>query len=137
MRSRLYRRWICSLPCAVCRAHFGIEAAHTGPRGLGTKSSDFSCIPLCRRHHQSGNDSLHALGPQKFQERHDLDIPALVESLNRIGMAGLKQHGPARKQVGREFTRARCICGWQSAWYRSLLDAQGALYGHINNKEAA
>ena len=82
-RSRTYLAWIRTLPCAVCGETRGIEASHTGPHGLGQKSSDYSTIPLCARHHRSGVDSYHKLGPRKFSQRHDLDIPALVRLLNQ------------------------------------------------------
>src|SRR5579863_6853665 len=71
------------LPCLVCGARRGIEASHTGPHGLGQKSPDLSAIPLCARRHRTGKDSYHKLGPRKFAELHDLDIPAIVARLNR------------------------------------------------------
>jgi hypothetical protein len=49
---------------------------------LGQKSPDTSAIPLCTRHHRTGKDSYHKLGPRKFAELHDLDIPAIVLKLN-------------------------------------------------------
>ena len=60
----------------------GIEASHTGPHGIGQKSPDSSAIPLCAKHHRTGNDSYHRLGPRKFSEKHNLDIPAIVRRLN-------------------------------------------------------
>ena len=82
-RDPKYLAWIRSLPCAVpgCRATY-IEAAHTGPHGMSQKSSDRSCIPLCGRHHRRGNDSLHGLGPARFQQHHKLEIADLVKRLN-------------------------------------------------------
>jgi hypothetical protein len=38
---------------------------------------------LCTKHHRTGNDSYHKLGPRKFAELHKLDIPAVVSRLNR------------------------------------------------------
>jgi hypothetical protein len=81
-RDTRYLAWIRALPCAVCGATCGIEASHTGPHGLGQKAPDSSAIPLCYRHHRTGNDSYHRLGPQKFSKVHHLDIPALVRRLN-------------------------------------------------------
>jgi hypothetical protein len=49
---------------------------------LGQKSPDLSAIPLCARHHRTGKDSYHKLGPRKFAELHNLDIPAIVGRLN-------------------------------------------------------
>ena len=59
-----------------------VEAAHTGPHGLSQKSSDLCAIPLCVRHHRTGNDSYHKLGPRKFAEVHQLNIPAIVGRLS-------------------------------------------------------
>lgn len=81
-RNWRYLAWILKQPCVVCGARNGIEAAHTGPHGLGQKSSDRSAIPLCVRHHRTGNDSYHRLGARKFAQLHHLDIPALVRRLN-------------------------------------------------------
>jgi hypothetical protein len=49
---------------------------------LGQKSPDSSAIPLCTKHHRTGKDSYHKLGPRKFAEAHNLDIPAIVGRLN-------------------------------------------------------
>jgi len=67
--------------CAERRA--GIEASHTGAHGLGQKSPDTSAIPLCAKHHRTGKDSYHKLGPRKFSQVHGLDIPEIVRKLNR------------------------------------------------------
>ena len=67
-RNPRYLAWIRTQPCCVCGARRGIEASHTGPHGLGQKSPDTSAVPLCTRHHRTGNDSYHRLGPRKFAE---------------------------------------------------------------------
>jgi len=77
-----YLQWIRTLPCSVCRTTRAVEAAHTGPHGLSQKSSDWSAIPLCARHHRTGEDSYHKLGPRKFSEVHGLNIPAMVARLS-------------------------------------------------------
>jgi hypothetical protein len=77
-----YLRWIRSLPCSVCRSTRSVEAAHTGPHGLSQKSSDLSAIPLCVRHHRTGDDSYHRLGPRKFAAVHQLNIRAIVIRLS-------------------------------------------------------
>ena len=81
-RNPRYLAWIRTQPCCVCGTTRGIEASHTGPRGLGQKSPDSSAIPLCAKHHRTGDASYHRLGPRKFSERHNLDIPAIVRRLN-------------------------------------------------------
>lgn len=82
VRNPAYLRWIRSLPCVVCRTRGQIEASHTGPHGMGQKSSDLSVIPLCARHHRTGNDSYHRLGPMKFAEVHRLNIREIVARLS-------------------------------------------------------
>ncbi len=81
-RNQRYLAWIRTQPCCVCGSKKGIEASHTGPHGIGQKSPDTSAIPLCPKHHRTGNDSYHRLGPRKFSEKHSLDIPALVRRFN-------------------------------------------------------
>ena len=44
----------------------------------GVSSNDL----LCAKHHRTGADSYHRLGPRKFSEKHNLDIPAIVRRLN-------------------------------------------------------
>jgi hypothetical protein len=81
-RNSRYLAWIRTQPCCVCGSTQHIEASHTGPHGIGQKSPDSSAIPLCARHHRTGNDSYHRLGPRKFSEKHNLNIPAIVRRLN-------------------------------------------------------
>jgi hypothetical protein len=81
LRNPRYLAFIRTQPCCVCGSTRGIEASHTGPHGLGQKSPDSSAIPLCAKHHRTGADSYHRLGPRKFSDEHDLDIPAIVRRL--------------------------------------------------------
>ena len=81
-RNPRYLAWIRTQPCCVCGSRKAIEASHTGPHGIGQKSPDRSAIPLCARHHRTGTDSYHRLGPRKFSEKHNLNIPAIVRRLN-------------------------------------------------------
>ena len=81
-RNSRYLAWIRTQPCIICGARRGIEASHTGPHGLGQKSPDTSAIPLCERHHRTGNDSYHRLGPRRFSEVHNLDTSAIIRRLN-------------------------------------------------------
>jgi hypothetical protein len=82
VRHTEYLRWIRTLPCAVCRTTRSVEAAHTGPHSMSQKSSDLSVIPLCARHHRTGDDAYHKLGPREFGEAHHLNIPAIVARLS-------------------------------------------------------
>lgn len=82
LRDRRLREFIRQHPCAVCGTLRNVECAHTGPHGLGVKSGDDTGIPLCFWDHQGSNESLHALGPERFQKLHGLKIGALVKELN-------------------------------------------------------
>jgi hypothetical protein len=39
-------------------------------------------VPLCAKHHRTGNDSYHRLGPRKFGEVHNLNLVEIVRRLN-------------------------------------------------------
>jgi hypothetical protein len=79
VRDEAYKRWIRSQPCVVCGTRRRIEAAHTGPHGIGQKASDLSCLPLCADQHAE----MHQ-GVQDFQERHGIDIPDVVAMFNAL-----------------------------------------------------
>jgi hypothetical protein len=81
-RNFRYLAWIRTQTCCVCGSKRAIEAPHTGPHGIGQKSSDISAIPLCVKHHRTGADNYHRLGPRKFSAKHGLDISAIVRRLN-------------------------------------------------------
>ena len=81
-RKPRYLAWIRSQPCCVCGSTRGVEASHTGPHGVGQKSPDTSAIPLCAKHHRTGNDSYHRLEPRTFAQKHNLNLPAIVRRLN-------------------------------------------------------
>ena len=78
VRNPDYRRFVRRHPCCVCGKTWSVEAAHTGPHGLGQKAPDESCIPLCLIHHRAGRDSYHTLGRVSFCEVHEVNIPAII-----------------------------------------------------------
>lgn len=83
-RSPKYRAWIRTLPCAACETTRNVQAAHTGSDGgIGQKSSDYSCIPLCEECHTLGNDAYHVIGKVDFEVRWFLNLEKLVKKLNR------------------------------------------------------
>jgi hypothetical protein len=77
-RDKRYRDWISSLPCVVCGA-LGNDPHHTGPHAAKQKASDYTCIPLCRTHH----NEYHRLTREPFEARFLLSVAALVEKFNR------------------------------------------------------
>ena len=53
VRDAKYKRWVKRFACAACGSCRLVDPAHTGMHGLGSKSSDFSVIPLCRACHEA------------------------------------------------------------------------------------
>lgn len=45
------KRLPCMAPGAPDGCRGGVEADHTGSRGIGRKADDDTCIPLCAGHH--------------------------------------------------------------------------------------
>jgi len=85
VRDESYRRWIRSWPCIACATRRGIEAAHTGPHGIGQKASDLSCIPLCHAHHAEMHQGVRA-----FEAQYSVDVPQIVAEFNQIWEARRK-----------------------------------------------
>jgi hypothetical protein len=78
LRSQSYLAFIRSLPCCCGCRRGPSDAAHTGPHGIGQKSSDLTCIPLFHECH----DLMHRLGQEEFERRTGICIEYIVEALN-------------------------------------------------------
>ncbi len=117
-RSSPYLAWIRTLPCIVCGTTRGIEASHTGPHGLGQKSSDYSTVPLCIKHHRTGRDSYHKLGPRKFSEAHGVDIRAIVSRLTLKPMVRLEGGCFVAHLEGEQYVLGRISAGFAPALRR-------------------
>ena len=81
-RNPRYLAWIRTQPCCVCgstRAHrsFAHRSAWHRPE-IPRLLRD----PALRQAPSHRADSYHRLGPRKFSEKHNLDIPAIVRRLN-------------------------------------------------------
>ena len=79
-RSQAYMEWVRGWPCLACGTRNGIQAAHTGPHGLGTKASDFRVVPLCASCHL-GPTGMDKIGPAAFEDRYVTDLKSAVLSL--------------------------------------------------------
>ena len=67
--------YIESLPCVVDRACAGdIVAHHVEAGGVGMKCSDYKTIPVCYNHHTPSIVSIHHLGIERFEAKHNIDI---------------------------------------------------------------
>jgi len=77
-----YRAWVRKFPCSACSSLRFVECAHTGiDGGVGQKSSDFSCIPLCALCHRVGPRSFHAIGRNEFERLNRLDFAIIIRNL--------------------------------------------------------
>lgn len=82
-RNPRYLARIRSLPCVICGSRRNVEAAHTGQHGMGRKSADKTAVPLCARHHRTGEDSYHSLGARAFQRHHSVDLAEIAAFLSQ------------------------------------------------------
>jgi hypothetical protein len=62
-KSEKYLKWVRTLPCAVCGSPAEPHHLRLGFAGIGQKSSDCLCIPLCRIHH----DDFHKSPDYEYQ----------------------------------------------------------------------
>lgn len=131
-RDPRWLRWVRNLPCCVCSTQRGVEAAHVGAHGLGQKASDRSTIPLCPRHHRTGADSLHNLGPRRFEQVHGVVLADLVERLNQKPKLRI-EGGRYYAQIGeRDYLVGNVLIGPHRAlkcvrerWYEVYLQEAG------------
>ena len=79
VRNPLYKRWIKRFACIACGSTRMVDPAHTGRHTPSQKSSDLSCIPLCRKCHEAFDAN-----PRDFALVHHLDIPALIQFFNHL-----------------------------------------------------
>lgn len=72
-----HMRRIKQLPCVICLAPPPSDAHHciSGRHGQ-KKRGDFETIPLCKKHHQFGPDSIHQ-AKKSWQEKYGLDTDYL------------------------------------------------------------
>lgn len=85
-RSRKYLEFIREQRCLINNGactYMPIEAAHTGPHGMGIKGSDLLCLPLCRWHHQIGPESYHQLGEKRFLQHWGINLERTIQDLQR------------------------------------------------------
>jgi len=50
-------------------------------RAFREKTSDYSAIPLCSKHHRQNADSYHLLVESRFAAEHGMDLQELVLAL--------------------------------------------------------
>lgn len=98
VKDEAYLKWIREQKCLTCKPWnrwFGlylIEAAHTrvaGEGGMGTKTGDDSCIPLCSFCHRHGPNAYHKYGDEAdWAAHHDLKLDEIKADLRRRYVGG-------------------------------------------------
>jgi len=97
-----YRKLVRSQPCCVSGRNWGVEFAHTGPRGLSQKANDLDGIPLNWEFHTRGKLSYHVLGRTRFEEVHGISIERTIQYLQAVAIAnGISLEPLKRKGLGR------------------------------------
>jgi hypothetical protein len=78
-KDKKYIKYIESLPCVVGMDCYGdIVAHHVEAGGVGMKCSDYRTISTCQNHHTPGDESIHKLGVSRFEDKHRLDLKAIM-----------------------------------------------------------
>jgi hypothetical protein len=72
-RNPEYLDYIRRQECYVCQQK-PCEPHHAGG-GVGRKGSDYSCVPLCRKHHRE----LHDIGKSTFMKQYEIRLSEAVE----------------------------------------------------------
>lgn len=83
IRCEAFKAWIRPMPCIHCGAPAISDPDHVGPRGVGQKTDDPRCVPLCRRCHTERTDTDCLPGLTK-QETELLILRVQVELILRF-----------------------------------------------------
>lgn len=89
MRDEQYRRLVAQLPCYYCGIEGRTQAAHADKgKGLGIKSSDLTCYPLCGP--TTGDPGCHyRIGSGGFfdkEARRSFEKKAMLATQKRLGL---------------------------------------------------
>lgn len=91
MEDPAYLRFIRKQPC--CVSGTASEAAHIVPEGqgkAGSKVSDYRTVPLSAKLHRWSRSSLHELGRERFEVRHNIDLDLVQIQYLEIYLSALK-----------------------------------------------
>lgn len=92
IRSEAYRRLVAAMDCAMCGHPGPSQAAHADfGKGMGTKSDDRTCFPLCATtsYHKGCHDLVGASGVLGKIGRRNLELRLGRETRTKIIEAGL------------------------------------------------
>ncbi len=102
-RNPAYVKFVRSQPCCVSGRNWGVEFAHTGPRGLSQTANDLDGIPLNREFHLARyKNSYHSLGRVKFEIFHGISVERTIQYLQALAVSsGISLETVKRKGFGR------------------------------------
>jgi hypothetical protein len=106
-RCKPFLKFIRRFLCVGCGERRHIEAAHFGPHGIGQKSSDLDCLPLCPECHRTGSHAYHKIGPVDFATKHGLDIKALQQYFRHVWEGSNEKKKWDALQLKRELWKSR------------------------------
>tara|TARA_R100000008_G_scaffold72396_1_gene50577 strand:+ start:109 stop:375 length:267 start_codon:yes stop_codon:yes gene_type:complete len=77
-----YRKFVKEFGCCVCGKK-QVDAHHLDSVGMGNKRKsmieDYSCVPLCRQHHQEW----HQIGDLSFSGKYSINLWKICYQLNK------------------------------------------------------
>ena len=77
------RGWVREMPSSDAGSKAGAKLLTPAVIGKSTKSSDYSCVPLCTECHTQAPEAYHRVGRRQFEGMHGLSFACLVARLNR------------------------------------------------------
>jgi hypothetical protein len=83
-RSEEYLEYIRGIPCYICSVQ-PVHPHHVETAGVGIKGSDYSCVPLCPRHHRE----CHDIGRHKFEKTYKV---TLYHAISRCLIYWVEKH---------------------------------------------
>lgn len=83
-RDAKYLAWIRKFPCCACGSARNIEAAHTGPHGLGQKADDYKTLPMCLECHRTGKHAYHKIGRIDWEAVQEKSVEELISFYQRL-----------------------------------------------------
>lgn len=109
----LYRQWIKTQPCilasdSTCPCIGEIDPHHVKPFGggkMGSKVSDYRCVPLCRGHHIEAEQ-----GREMFERLHGLDLDFWIRGLYQKYIKPTPRV-PRQRKARMVFIAISCECG--------------------------
>jgi hypothetical protein len=89
-----------------------------------------TAIPLCARHHRTGYDSYHKLGPRKFAEVHQLNIRVIVVRLSSKPFIRVESGGFVGRFGDQEYALGSTKAGLARA-IRRMRDLRGEMQAEV------